>query len=163
MFCPTCGFEYTHKTNYCKRCGANLTPSDKPPVVQLPALKITGAFFVIAAFVLFSLIFIYDFYEDMMRQGRYGPEALVPFVLGIGLIGAVAGLLCWQLSRVIGATRKQEDWAAKQQRPSFMEVQPQGRLVAPTDPARNAVEPPSVVEHTTRQMAPVDRGPVARE
>ncbi|MGH9753161.1 MAG: hypothetical protein ACREA2_10285, partial [Blastocatellia bacterium] len=130
-------------------------------VVQLPTLKITGMFFVIAAFVLFSLILIYDFYEDMVRNRILGPDALVPFALGIGLIGAVAGLLCWQLSRVISLTRRQEDWAAKQQRPSFMEVQPQGRLVAPVDPVRNAVEPASVVEHTTRQMA--GREPVARE
>jgi len=154
MFCQSCGFEYTQKTNYCKRCGGNLTSSDKPPVVQLPTLKITGVFFVIAAFVLFSLMFVYDFYWDMIRQQIRGPELFVPFILGLGLIGAVAGLLCWQLSRVITVARKLEDWATKQERPTSREVLPQGRLVAPADPARNAVEPPSVVEHTTRQMAP---------
>jgi len=154
MFCQSCGFEYTQKTNYCKRCGGNLTSSDKPPVVQLPTLKITGVFFVIAAFVLFSLMFVYDFYWDMIRQQIRGAELFVPFILGIGLIGAVAGLLCWQLSRVITVARKPENWVEKQERPTFREVQPQGRLVAPADPARNAVEPPSVVEHTTRQMAP---------
>ena len=154
MFCQSCGFEYAQKTNYCKRCGGNLTSSDKPPVIQMPALKITGVFFVIAAFVLFSLMFVYSFYWDMVRQQIRGPELFVPFVLGIGLIGAVAGLLCWQLSRLITAARKPEHWAEKQERPTFREVQPQGRLVAPADPARSAVEPPSVVEHTTRQMAP---------
>jgi len=154
MFCQSCGFEYTQKTNYCKRCGGNLTTSDKPPVVQLPTLKVTGAFLVIAAFVLFSLMFIYDFYWDMIRREIRGPELFVPFILGVGLIGAVAGLLCWQLSRLITVTRKPEHWAEKQERPTFREVQPQGRLVAPADPVRSAVEPPSVVEHTTRQMAP---------
>ncbi len=146
MFCPTCGFEYTQKTNYCKRCGGNLPSSDRPPVIQLPTLKITGVFFVIAAFVLFSLMLVYDFYERMIREGIRGPEALVPFVLGVGVIGAVAGLLCWQLSRVIGVTRKQEEWAAKQRQLTLTEVQPQGRLVATADPLRNAVEPPSVVK-----------------
>jgi hypothetical protein len=163
MFCPTCGFEYTQKTNYCKRCGANLTSSDKPPVLHPPSLRVTGAFFVIAAFVLFSLMFVFEFYEDMVRNQVRGAEALIPFALGIGLIAAVAGLLCWQLSRVIGVTRKQEDWAAKQGRPTFTEVQPQGRLVVSTDPIRNVVEPSSVVEHTTRQMMGVDRESVARE
>jgi hypothetical protein len=163
MFCPTCGFEYAQKTNFCKRCGGNLSSSDKPPVVLLPTLKITGAFFVIAAFVLFSLMFVFEFYEDMVRNHIRGAEALIPFALGIGLIGAVAGLLCWQLSRVIGVNRKQEDWAAKQQRQSFTEVQPQGRLVAPNDPIRQSAEPPSVVEHTTRQMAGVYRESAARE
>jgi len=163
MFCPTCGFEYTQKTNYCKRCGVTLTPSDKPPVIQLPTLKITGVFFVIAAFVLFSMMFVYDFYWDMIRQQIRGPELFVPFVLGVGLIGAVAGLLCWQLSRVITVARKQENWAMKQEQPTFAEVQPQGRLVTPADPIRSAVEPPSVIEHTTRQMASVYREPAARE
>jgi hypothetical protein len=163
MFCPTCGFEYTQKTNYCKRCGANLTSSDKPPVIHTPSLRVTGAFFVIAAFVLFSLMFVFEFYEDMVRNQVRGAEALIPFALGIGLITAVAGLLCWQLSRMIGVTRKQEDWEAKQGRPTFTEVQPQGRLVVSTDPNRNVVEPSSVVEHTTRQMMGVDREPVARE
>jgi hypothetical protein len=132
-------------------------------VAPLPALKITGAFFVIAAFVLFSLMFVFDFYEDMIRQRGYGREALIPFLLGIGLIGAVAGLLCWQLSRVIGLTRKQEDRTAKQQRQSFTEAQPQGRLVATADQVRNAIEPPSVVEHTTRQMAGLYSEPATRE
>jgi hypothetical protein len=163
MFCPTCGFEYTQKTNYCKRCGATLTPSDRPPVIQLPTLKITGVFFVIAAFVLFSLMFVYDFYWSMIRQQIRGPELLLPFVLGVGLIGAVAGLLCWQLSRVITVARKQEEWAARQELPAFTEAQPQGRLVAPTDPIRAAVEPPSVIEHTTRQMASAYREPASRE
>jgi hypothetical protein len=163
MFCPTCGFEYTQKTNYCKRCGATLTTSDKPPVTQLPTLKITGVFFVIAAFVLFSLMFVYDFYWDMIRQQIRGAELFVPFVLGVGLIGAVAGLLCWQLSRVITVARKLEDWATKQEQPTFTEVQPQVRLVAPTDPIRSAVEPSSVIEHTTRQMSGVYREPAARE
>jgi hypothetical protein len=163
MFCPTCGFEYSQKTNYCKRCGGNLTSSDKPPVILLPTLRITGAFFVIAAFVLFSLAFVFEFYEDMVRNQVRGAEALIPFALGIGLIGAVAGLLCWQLSRLIGVNRKQEDWAANQARPTFTEVQPQGRFIAPADPIRNAVEPPSVVEHTTRQMAGVYGESTARE
>ena len=93
MFCQSCGFEYTQKTNYCKRCGGNLTSSDKPPVVQLPTLKITGVFFVIAAFVLFSLMFVYSFYWDMVRQPIRGPELFVPFVLGIGLIVALLAIV----------------------------------------------------------------------
>jgi hypothetical protein len=99
-------------------------------------------------------MFVYDFYWDMIRREIRGPELFVPFVLGVGVIGAVAGLLCWQLSRLITVARRPEDWAAKQERPAFREVQPQGRFVPPTDPHRGAVEPPSVVEQTTRQMAP---------
>ncbi|MGE0131784.1 MAG: hypothetical protein AB7U82_27180 [Blastocatellales bacterium] len=114
----------------------------------------------IAAFALFSLIYIFEFYEDMMNRGRGGPEALIPFVLGLGLIGAVAGLLAWQLSRVITAARK----STEQERPIFpmpMDVQPQ--IAAPKDPIQHIVERPSVAEHTTRQMANVYREPQARD
>jgi hypothetical protein len=163
MFCQHCGFEYTHKTNYCKSCGGNLTSSDKAPVTQLPTLKITGVFFVIAAFVLFSLMYVYDFYEDMLNRGIRGDDVIIPFLLGIVLIGAVAGLLSWQLSRVITTARKREDWAAKQERPTFTGVQPPAHLVTPADPIRSVVESPSVVEHTTRQMSNVYKSPAARE
>ncbi|MGH9769297.1 MAG: hypothetical protein ACREAB_17875 [Blastocatellia bacterium] len=163
MFCPTCGFEYTQKTNYCKRCGGNLSASDKAPVTQLPGLKITGVFGVIAALVLFGLMQVYNIYMKMLYAGVRGDELFVPVLLGFALIGAVALLLAWLLSRVITVARKQADQAANQERPTFIGVQPQAHLAAPADPIRNAVESPSVVEHTTRQMANVYRAPSAPE
>jgi hypothetical protein len=42
---------------------------------------------------------------------------------------------------------------AKQRQPSFMEIQPQGRFIAPDDSVRQMIEPQGVVEHTTRRMA----------
>jgi hypothetical protein len=163
MFCPTCGFEYTHKTNYCKSCGGNLTSSDNAPEIKPSSLKITGVFFVIAAFVLFSLMYVFSFYSSMIYAGLRGPDVLIPFILGLMLIGAVAGLLSWQLSRVIMGARRQDNWTTKQERPIVMEVQPQAHLVTPTDPIRSVVESPSVVEHTTRQMSGVYKSPSARE
>ena len=147
MFCPTCGFEYTQKTNYCKRCGASLTASDKAPVTQSPNLKISVLFLVIAAFVLFSMNQIYGIYMKMLYANVRGSELLIPILIGFALTGAVALLLVWQLSRVITVARKHAE------KPAIIEVQPQAPLAAPADPIRQAVEPPSVVEHTTRQMA----------
>ncbi|HEU0176754.1 MAG TPA: zinc ribbon domain-containing protein [Blastocatellia bacterium] len=147
MFCPTCGFEYTQKTNYCKRCGASLTAADKAPATQSPNLKISAMFLVIAAFVLFSLNQIYGIYMKMLYANVRGPELFIPLLLSFALIGAVALLLVWQLSRVITVARRQAE------QPTFIEVQPQAPLAAPADPIRQAVEPPSVIEHTTRQMA----------
>lgn len=163
MFCPACGFEYTQKTNYCKRCGGNLSASDKEPVTQLPGLKITGVFFVIAAFVLFSLLQVYNYYMKMLYANVRGIELFVPLLLGFALIGAVALLLVWLLSRVIAVGQKPADQTANQQRAAYGDVPPPGQLAAPTDPIRNAVEPPSVVEQTTRQMASVYRESAARE
>src|SRR5262245_54542749 len=157
MFCPTCGFEYTQKTNYCKRCGAGLTASDKAPVTQSPNLKISFMFLVIAAFVLISLNQIYGIYMKMLYANVRGHELFIPILLGFALIGAVALLLVWQLSGVITVARKQAE------QPTFIEVQPQTPIAAPADPIRQAVETPSVVEHTTRQMAGVYREPAARD
>lgn len=164
MFCSNCGFEYSQKTNYCKRCGAVISVSEKAPGSQFASLKITSVFFVIAAFVMFSLMYVYDFYEDMIRNGIRGDDLIIPFMLGIGLIGVVAILLSWQLSRMITAIRNQPDWSTKpQERISFTEVQPQGRYITPVDAVRNAIENPSIVEHTTRQMARTYQNPPAQE
>jgi len=158
MYCSTCGFESTQKTNYCKRCGATLSTPGTTTIVNTPGLQLTGGFLVIAAFVYFGLKQIISMYMNMMYSGIREPSAAAPFVLGLVLIGAVALLLIWQLSRLITLTRKQVDQAANQERPKFVEVQPAqppAHLAAPTDPIGTVAERPSVIEHTTRQMASV--------
>jgi|SRR5215468_1308428 len=101
MYCQHCGIEYTQKSKYCKHCGGALSSSEKAPVTQPSNLKITGMFLVIAAFALFGLMLVYDFYMKLLRDGAHGKELVVPFLLGLALIGSVALLLVWQLSRVI--------------------------------------------------------------
>jgi hypothetical protein len=66
-------------------------------------------------------------------------------------IGAVAGLLIWQLSRMITAHQKGERNVIVEKH--YIREAPPAQLGAPTDPIQQAVEPPSVVEHTTRQFA----------
>jgi len=162
MFCQHCGLEYTQKTNYCKRCGGALSSSDQTPAPQQTGLKVTGVFFVIAAFVLFSLMQVYNIYMKMLYAGVRGTELFVPLLLGFTLIGAVALLLVWLLSRMITEPRKQADQVANQERPAYVEAPPLAQGVTSTDPIRNIVESPSVVEHTTRQMAGVYREPDPR-
>jgi hypothetical protein len=163
MFCQHCGFQYTQKTKYCKNCGGDLSSSDKAPVTQPSNLKISGMFLVIAAFALFGLMQVYEIYMKTLYAGVRGNELFVPFLLGLALIGAVALLLVWQLSRVITVFRNQVDQVTNQERPIYVEVPPPANLAAPTDPIRNAVESPSVVEHTTRRMAGVYKAPSAPE
>jgi len=163
MFCQHCGFEYTQKTNYCKSCGGNLTSSDKSPVTQPSSLKVTGVFFVIAALVLFGLMEIYGVYMKMLYAGIRGAELFVPLLLGFALLGAVALLLARLLSWAIAGTRQQMDQTANRARLTYVEVSPLEEPTSPTDPIRNAVESPSVVEHTTRQMSGVSRAPRALE
>jgi len=160
MFCSSCGFEYTQKTNYCKRCGASIGSSDQAPVTQPSGLKFTGVFLVIAALALFGLIQVYNIYMKMLYAGVRGTELFVPVVLGFMLIGTVTFMLTWLLSRLITSARKQTEQV---ERPAYFEPQPHARIAAPNDPVLNVVERPSVAEHTTRQMAGVYREPQARE
>jgi hypothetical protein len=72
-------------------------------------------------------------------------------VAGFFFVGAVALLLIWQLARMISVHQKTGQNVIVEKH-YIREAQP-AQLGAPTDPLQQAVEPPSVVEHTTRQMA----------
>ncbi len=156
MYCSTCGFESTQKTNYCKRCGATLNSAATTTIVCMPGSQIAIGFVVIAAFAYFGLRLVYNIYLNMMFRGMRGDDVTIPFMIGVVLVGAVALFLTWQMSRLITLTRKQVDQAANQERPKFVEVQyaqPPAHLATPTDSIGNVAEHPSVIEHTTRQMA----------
>ncbi|MGH9937925.1 MAG: hypothetical protein ACREAM_16895, partial [Blastocatellia bacterium] len=68
-------------------------------------------------------------------------------------------LLIWQLSRMITAYQKAGRNVVVEKH--YIREAPPAQLGAPTDPIQQAVEPPSVVEHTTRQFAGKYRGPNA--
>jgi hypothetical protein len=96
----------------------------------------------------------------LFRDGRVdGTDAMVSFALGLFFVGAIAGNLIWQLSRLITGYQKSNQ-APAQERVIIREVQVP-HLVAPTEQVQSAVEPSSVVEHTTRQMAGVYGEPKA--
>src|SRR5262249_17792941 len=128
-----------------------------------PGLKVTGVFFVIAAFVLLGLWMLFRMLTEMATAGM-GDDVIKAVVTGGSLtIGVVTLLLFRQLSRGVTVARKQAERVAKSEQPAFIEVQSHPPLAAPTDPIRNAVESPSVAEHTTRQMAGVYRESATRE
>jgi hypothetical protein len=74
-------------------------------------------------------------------------------------IGMIAGLLVWQLSRMITAFQRSSQNKVVE-RHFIRETHP-SQLAAPADTDRKIAEPSSVVEHTTRQMASVYREPDA--
>jgi hypothetical protein len=84
---------------------------------------------------------------------------MISFALGLLFVGAIAGNLIWQLSRLITSFQKSNQ-APAQERVIIKEGQV-SHLGAPADHVRSAVEPSSVVEHTTRQMAGVYGEPKA--
>jgi hypothetical protein len=85
---------------------------------------------------------------------------LFAFVACLAFVFSVAGLLTWQLARLINtyrdAVRQSINKAQFEVSPPPPQPQP---VYIPSAPAPS----PSVVEHTTRQMAGMYREPQARE
>jgi hypothetical protein len=156
MYCPSCGQEYSQKLNYCKRCGANLTPSAGPAEVKLVRPRLTGMFWAVAVLGLGGLGLSFGILATLATFELRGDELIMPFVFSLMFIFAVAGLLMRQVSRLISAY-EQTSQTASFERPALKEPQP-ARLAAPPEEAA------SVVEHTTRQFGPAAyKEPIPRE
>jgi hypothetical protein len=148
MFCPYCGFEYTQKTNYCKRCGENLGGgAEQTPAPRSGMLAMLAMFGAVGVFTLIGLGISFAIYDNMALRGLHGSELKLPFMMGITLTGAVAGLLIRQLSRLISGQQKAGQNAVIERH--FIREIP-GATPEQLPPA---AERPSVAEHTTRQMA----------
>jgi hypothetical protein len=160
MFCPTCGFEYTQKTNYCKRCGAELNAAPQSVESKTHRFQATGMAFVVVGFLGIVGLFLNLFsFLVLLSRGVNFPHAILSFALGLLFVGGIAGFLIRQMSRLITAQQKSNQ-APAQERIIVREAQaPQ--VGAPADPVWGASEPHSVVEHTTRQMAGVYNEPEA--
>ncbi|HKQ80453.1 MAG TPA: zinc ribbon domain-containing protein [Blastocatellia bacterium] len=151
MFCPSCGFEYTQKTNYCKRCGDSLSITSLVDAPKVERPKLALMFCAIAAFAIVGMLTIFTMYGNLARQGLRGDELIIPFVMSLMFTGAISGLLIWQLSRLITAYKEMGRTVVVDKQ--YIREAPPSQLGAPADPSRQSVEPPSVVEHTTRQFA----------
>jgi hypothetical protein len=151
MFCPTCGFEYTQKTNYCKRCGAELNAAPQSIEAKPHRSQATGMAFVVVAFLGIAGLFLNLLSFHILLSRHADEAAIFSFVLGLLFVSVVAGFLMRQLSRLITAGQKSNQ-ASAQERVIIREAQ-SPQIGAPADPVWGASEPHSVVEHTTRQMA----------
>src|SRR5262245_50342720 len=151
MFCPSCGFEYTQKTNYCKRCGESLSVTSLVDAPKMERPKLAIMFLAVAAFGIAGMGMAIALLDMMLGRGLRGDELIVPFVMSLMFTGAIAGLLIWQLARLITAYQKTGRNVVVEKH--FIREAPQAQFSGPTDPIQQAVEPPSVVEHTTRQFA----------
>jgi hypothetical protein len=164
MFCPSCGFEYTQKTNYCKRCGEDLNPAgvtDSTKKTQ-PTVAVAIMFLGVIAFCLMAMGLLLATYDSLSDNGLdYSDRNLLRFV-GI-FSSVVALLLIWQLSRMVTAFRRTRENVTVEKHfirevPTLQPVAPVGQMPE----APEAIYPSSVVEHTTRQMAGVRGEPKAR-
>jgi hypothetical protein len=166
MFCPSCGSEYTQKTNYCKRCGEDLGlpgVTDAPKKTQ-PNVAIM--FIAVVVFCLTAVTLLLAAWNHFQRTGRCNgvcddDKVLLGFIAFFLFV--VTLLLIWQLGRMITTFRRtgQEKIVEKH----FIR-EPPVQPVAPTSQipeAPKAIEAPSVIEHTTRQIANLYERPKAAE
>ena len=117
-------------------------------------------FWAIAMFCLFGLLTVFKAYDRLVNRGLHGDELMMPFLMGLFFLVAVAGLLIWMLARMIYAHQQTGRNVIVEKH--FIHEGSPAHLGAPTGQIQQPVEPPSVVEHTTRQMAGGYREPTAR-
>src|SRR5262245_60075518 len=100
MFCPTCGFEYTQKTNYCKRCGEELNASPQSVEIKPHRSQAVGMSFVVVGFLSIAGLFLNLLSYHVLLSRNESPEvAFLTFALGLLFVGGIAGFLIRQLSR----------------------------------------------------------------
>lgn len=161
MYCPSCGAASAQKTNFCKKCGASMNPAANTVEVHLPRAGVAGMVWAIAGFSLVGLI------ASLIMLGSLSGPASDPltegvifaFVACLMFVFSVTGLLTWQLARLINTYR---DAVRQTINKSQFEVLPPPQPQPVYIPAAHSPTP-SVVEHTTRQMAGAYGEPQARE
>jgi len=159
MFCPSCGFEYTQKTNYCKRCGEELNQVGAADPSKKRQPSVNGMFWAVVAFCLSAMVLLYMAYEHFHDKPWDKDDRFVPVILGVAFTLVVTLLLIWQLARMVTAFRRtRQDKVIEKH---FIREVPAIQPVAQTEQIPAPARPPSVVEHTTRQMAGAYNDPEA--
>src|SRR5262245_66133575 len=107
MFCPTCGFEYTQKTNYCKRCGAELNAAPQSVEIKPQRSQAVGMSFVVVGFLSIVGLFLNLLsFHVLLSRNVHPVAAIFSFALGLLFVGGIAGFLMRQMSRLIPAGQK---------------------------------------------------------
>jgi hypothetical protein len=108
-------------------------------------------FVAVAAFSIAGLFMALAVLNNLTGRGLRGDDLIVPFVMTLMFTGGIAGLLVWQLARLITAYQKTGRNVIVEKH--YIRESPPAQLGASTGQFQQAVEPPSVIEHTTRQLA----------
>lgn len=149
MYCPVCGAESTQGLNYCKRCGATLSPIAGGAEPR-PALRSAS----LLPVALVSVVGLIGFFVTIvaLANSKIDQEALIGVAaFGGATVFGVVGLLIWLLTQLSGVGLRSSHVNKGTRSVSGSSTQPQ--LSAPS------VSVPSVTENTTRNFDP----PVYRE
>lgn len=143
MYCQTCGSALAHQTNYCNRCGTQLTLANEKSVDKTPAEKrldeyLDGLFWISVfglGIIIGGTVLLKSFqFSDLIIIGYLVLSCMVFLInFGISLWGA------------LGLMRSSKD--------GKLTIQPGRADTRELPPQR--VEPISVTENTTRSFEPV--------
>lgn len=145
MHCPACGQEYSQKLNYCKRCGTGLSQPINVIEANPVRPKLAAMFWAIAVLGLGGLGLSFGILAMLASFEIRGDTLVAPFAFSLIFVFGLAGLLIWQLSRLITASQ-QENRTVYFEQQAMNESRP-AQIAAPHEVV------PSAVEHTTRQFA----------
>ena len=147
MYCPVCGAESTSGFNYCKRCGASLSPVTNETEAARPISKPLALLLPVA---LVSIVGLIAFFVSLVHlsHGGVDPRPLIAITAFAGAtVLGVVGLLIWLLMQLTGI------------RQGTSHAEKGGRLLSPgsTQPQLQAPPKsvPSVTENTTRNFDPM--------
>jgi hypothetical protein len=155
MFCPSCGIESTNKSKYCKSCGANLNSTGTTVEVHIQRPPVAAMTFAIVAFGMIGFIASLITLDELSERDVKGDVLLVTFFFCLAFLFLIAGLLSWQLGRLISAYRDTikrtiESERAETAIPSQPVLQQRRQSYVP--PVQEPVS--GVTEHTTRTFSP---------
>src|SRR5262245_15611826 len=152
MFCPGCGIESLQKTNYCKRCGEDLSSVGSTEAPKRTQPNMASMFWSVVTFSLSAMIVLTSLLLYFQSRGGWSwSKRYVPLLVGLGFTLVIAIMLIWQLARMITASRSTGEKVIVEKH--FIREFPPVQLAAPTDQMPQPVSPQSVVEHTTRKFA----------
>ena len=145
MYCPVCGAESTSGLNYCKRCGASLSPVTNETEAARPISKPLALLLPVA---LVSIVGLIAFFVSLVHlsHGGVDPRPLIAITAFAGAtVLGVVGLLIWLLMQLSGIHRRLSQ-VEKEPRPTGRSSQPQLQA--------RPISVPSVTENTTRNFDP---------
>jgi len=133
-------------------------------VTDPPKVRIGLLFWSVATFGIVGLLMLVLLYYNLWHEGARNEELMIPFVFGAGLVAIIAGLMVWQLARIVSIF-SQSSRQITTERPSIREVQgmPPAKLIVPPESRVDFGDRPSVVEHTTRQYPGAHKEQLGRE
>jgi hypothetical protein len=135
-----------------------MNPAANTVEVHLPRAGVSGMVWAIAGFSLIGLIASLIMLGSLSGPGN-SELVIIAFIACLMFILSVAGLLTWQLARLINTYR---DSVRQTINKAQFEISPPPQPQPVYIPAAQSPAP-SVVEHTTRQMAGMHREPQARD